>query len=106
MLRLFVISAGLFLLGSLAAAQTQSTHTTRKPATAAHPNPSGPTKVTGPGVTTATGLQYWDIKVGTGEKAIRGEKVLVDYTGWLTTGKKFDSRKYIEQQCQPQMFGE
>ena len=91
MLRLFVISVGLFLLGSLASAQTQPTHTTKKPTTAARPNPNVPTKVTGPGTTTPTGLQYWDIKVGTGEKAIHGEKVLVDYTGWLTSGKKFDS---------------
>ena len=91
MLRLFAISAGLLLLGSLVSAQTQPTHTTKKPTTAARPNPNVPTKVTGPGTTTPTGLQYWDIKVGAGEKAIHGEKVLVDYTGWLTSGKKFDS---------------
>ena len=91
MSRLSVIIAGPFLLVGLAFAQTQPTHTTQKPTTAARPNPNVPTKVTGPGTTTATGLQYWDIRVGTGEKAIHGEKVLVDYTGWLTNGKKFDS---------------
>jgi len=52
---------------------------------------AGPTKVTGDGVKTNSGLQYWDIKVGTGAEAKAGSKVKVHYTGWLTTGKKFDS---------------
>jgi len=56
-----------------------------------HPARSGPTRVTGDGVKTASGLQYWDIKVGIGEEAKTGSKVKVHYTGWLTTGKKFDS---------------
>lgn len=51
----------------------------------------GPSHVTGPGTTTASGLQYWDIKTGAGPVAQPGMKVSVDYTGWLTTGKKFDS---------------
>jgi FKBP-type peptidyl-prolyl cis-trans isomerase FkpA len=58
---------------------------------AAAPTTGGPTKVSGPPVTTPSGLQYWDIKVGTGPKALRGETVRVHYTGWLTNGKKFDS---------------
>ena len=53
--------------------------------------PSGPTKVTGEPTKTASGLQYWDIKAGTGAVAQSGHKVKVDYTGWLTNGKKFDS---------------
>ncbi len=52
---------------------------------------SGPTKVTGKPVTTADGLQYWDIKTGAGATAVSGKKVKVHYTGWLTSGKKFDS---------------
>jgi FKBP-type peptidyl-prolyl cis-trans isomerase len=52
---------------------------------------AAPTKVTGDGVKTASGLQYWDIKVGTGAEAKSGDHVTVHYTGWLTTGKKFDS---------------
>jgi len=71
-------------VSALVPAQT----TTHKPA---HPAASGPTKVTGDGVKTSSGLQYWDIKVGTGAEAQTGSKVKVHYTGWLTTGKKFDS---------------
>src|SRR5271169_941996 len=51
----------------------------------------GPTKVTGEPTKTASGLEYWDIKVGTGAVAQSGHHVKVDYTGWLTDGKKFDS---------------
>lgn len=53
--------------------------------------PSAPTKVEGKGVTTPSGLQYWDIKQGTGKTAVKGMIVQVNYTGWLTSGKMFDS---------------
>jgi FKBP-type peptidyl-prolyl cis-trans isomerase len=52
---------------------------------------NAPTKVTGDGVKTDSGLQYWNIRVGNGEMAKEGSHVRVHYTGWLTTGKKFDS---------------
>jgi FKBP-type peptidyl-prolyl cis-trans isomerase FkpA len=52
---------------------------------------SSPTKVTGKPKSTASGVQYWDITVGTGAKATNGKTVKVHYTGWLTNGKKFDS---------------
>jgi len=55
------------------------------------PSTKTPTKVTGEGVKTASGLQYWDIKVGAGEVAKIGDHVKVHYTGWLASGKKFDS---------------
>jgi FKBP-type peptidyl-prolyl cis-trans isomerase len=55
------------------------------------PAAGGPTNVTGDGTKTPDGLQYWDIKVGTGRTADRGNTVKVHYTGWLTNGKKFDS---------------
>jgi len=57
----------------------------------ARPNTAAPTKVTGDGVKTESSLQYWDIRVGTGAAAQDGSHVTVHYTGWLTTGKKFDS---------------
>jgi FKBP-type peptidyl-prolyl cis-trans isomerase FkpA len=43
--------------------------------------------------TTASGLQYEDIKIGEGDAATAGKTVAVHYTGWLTNGKKFDSSK-------------
>jgi FKBP-type peptidyl-prolyl cis-trans isomerase len=55
------------------------------------PNTKAPTKVSGEGTKTDSGLQYWDIKVGLGPMAKDGDHVKVHYTGWLTTGKKFDS---------------
>lgn len=55
------------------------------------PNTNAPSKVTGDGVKTASGLAYWDIRMGNGETAKEGSHVRVHYTGWLTTGKKFDS---------------
>jgi len=55
------------------------------------PNTSAPTKVTGDGIKTPSGLTYWDIRVGNGDVAKEGSRVRVHYTGWLTSGKKFDS---------------
>jgi FKBP-type peptidyl-prolyl cis-trans isomerase len=57
----------------------------------AKPDTSAPTKVTGPSKKMLGGLEYWDIKVGTGAVATAGQTVKVHYTGWLTNGKKFDS---------------
>jgi FKBP-type peptidyl-prolyl cis-trans isomerase FkpA len=42
---------------------------------------------------TPSGLQIEEIKVGTGHEAKPGTTVSVHYTGWLTSGKKFDSSK-------------
>ena len=43
--------------------------------------------------TSATGLVYEELTVGTGAEAARGNQVTVHYTGWLTDGTKFDSSK-------------
>ena len=83
----FALIAILIFAGCILHAQT----TTQKTTAPAHPAASGPTKVTGDGVKTASGLQYWDIKVGTGQEAKSHDRVKVHYTGWLTSGKKFDS---------------
>lgn len=42
-------------------------------------------------VTTSSGLQYVDLKVGAGATAQAGQTVTVHYSGWLENGKKFDS---------------
>lgn len=80
------------LVASTAIAQTSTAPrtATRRPATT-HPASTGPSKVTGNPVKTADGLEYWDIKDGTGAVAQVGQTVTVHYTGWLTNGKKFDS---------------
>ena len=37
--------------------------------------------------------QYIDVVVGSGAEARAGQNVSVHYTGWLTTGQKFDSSR-------------
>jgi FKBP-type peptidyl-prolyl cis-trans isomerase FkpA len=44
-------------------------------------------------VTTASGLQYVDLLVGSGREAHAGETAIVHYTGKLTDGTQFDSSK-------------
>lgn len=54
--------------------------------------PRNPPPVKGEPTKTASGLEYWDVKVGTGKVARAADDVTVDYTGWVEkTGKKFDS---------------
>jgi FKBP-type peptidyl-prolyl cis-trans isomerase len=75
------------VLGTAVYAQTPA----HKPIQVVRPNTNAPTKVTGDGVKTDSGLQYWDIKLGLGPLAKAGDHVKVHYTGWFTSGKKFDS---------------
>jgi FKBP-type peptidyl-prolyl cis-trans isomerase FkpA len=42
-------------------------------------------------VTTPSGLKFEDLQAGSGAEARSGQKAKVHYTGWLTTGEKFDS---------------
>ena len=44
-------------------------------------------------VTTSSGLQYVDEKVGDGASPQKGKRVTVHYTSTLTDGKKFDSSR-------------
>src|SRR5206468_12681101 len=80
----------LLVLFALASVLSLSGQTTAKKPVTRRPA-SGPTKETGEGVKTSSGLQYWDIKPGTGAEAKPGGKGKGHYTGWLTSGKKFDS---------------
>ena len=42
-------------------------------------------------VTTASGLKYVDVKIGSGALPVKGKQVKVHYTGTLENGTKFDS---------------
>lgn len=46
-----------------------------------------------PLTTTADGLQYGDITPGTGATPKKGQKLTVQYTGWLTNGCTFDTSR-------------
>jgi peptidylprolyl isomerase len=84
---IFLISA--ISLSITAVAIAQPTSSASKTAA------SAPTKKDSKVITTASGLQMEDTKVGTGAEAKAGQTVSVHYTGWLfengVRGKKFDS---------------
>src|SRR3989442_9033262 len=90
MLKIWFLLVMIVLAATIVLAQSDTAKkstTAKKAATAAS---GGPTKVTGPGTKTASGLEYWDINVGTGATANKSQTVKVHYTGWLTNGKKCD----------------
>ena len=80
-----------FILIALFSVALSSQTSTHRATPVRVPNTKAPTKVTGDGTKTDSGLQYWDIKVGAGQEAKDGDHVKVHYTGWFTSGKKFDS---------------
>ena len=51
----------------------------------------GRTVMTDQFVTNPSGLKYLDLQTGSGAVAAPGQQAKVHYTGWLTTGEKFDS---------------
>jgi len=51
----------------------------------------GPPPVRGEPTVTASGLQFIDTEVGSGDEAAPGATVTVHYTGWLEDGTEFDS---------------
>ena len=54
-------------------------------------SPSRPTEVKGEGVSTPSGIQYWDIFIGEGNSAEKGHPVKVIYAAWVEKGKQFAS---------------
>lgn len=55
---------------------------------------AGPTKVDPKKVkTTKSGLKYAILRPGKAPAARKGQEVFVHYTGWLTSGKQFDSSR-------------
>lgn len=50
-----------------------------------------PPAIEGKPIVLADGLKIWDIRQGTGDRAIPGMDLTVQYTGWLANGKKFES---------------
>ncbi len=105
MKRFVVMALAMMTVATVLVAQT-STGTTKKTAPtktpaagarkattatapAAKALPGAPVK--GEPTKTESGLEYWDLKVGTGAEAAKGDTVYVHYTGWLTNGKQFDS---------------
>ncbi len=54
--------------------------------------PESPPDIPGDVIVTPTGLGYIDFEEGSGETAVAGDMVAVDYSGWLQeTGELFDS---------------
>jgi FKBP-type peptidyl-prolyl cis-trans isomerase FkpA len=81
----------LFIVAVALAATAALAQTATHKKAAVHHAATGPSKVTGEPTKLPDGLEYWDVKVGTGAVAEEGKTVKVNYTGWLTNGKKFDS---------------
>ena len=60
------------------------------------PSPGGDLFTTGADQTPVKypdGLQYVDVKVGDGAAVKKNDQITVHYTGWLSTGVKFDSSR-------------
>lgn len=93
-----VLVAGLGLVATVAAAcggsdeeASPTSSASRTPSGSGTQATGGPPAVSGEPTTTASGLQYIDIKVGEGASPQTGQTVVVHYTGWLADGTKFDS---------------
>jgi len=94
-MRPFVFVSSLVMAAMLVSAQTKKTTrpaSKSTPQAAALPTPTPaatPSKVSGPPHKTPSGVQYWDVKLGTGPEAIKGKTVDILFVGWLANGKEF-----------------
>ena len=79
-----MLIVALLLVAMAIPACAQKETSTQAPASAAAPAKEATVK-------TPSGLEYIDLKAGTGVSPTAGKAVMVHYTGWLTDGKKFDS---------------
>ena len=85
-MKAFILALALFAISGVVIAQTSMA------AKSAPRSPLKPwAKVTGEPTKTPSGLEYWELKEGTGAPVQAGQHVTVDYTVWLSTGKKVDS---------------
>ncbi len=79
---LLILCVGAYMLFGPGAAPPAAASTTKLPGD----------PVSGEPVKTASGLEYYEIREGTGaQPSGPTAQVKVHYTGWLTSGKKFDS---------------
>ncbi len=90
-LRIIAAMSSVMILMTAACFGQSDTAKAKKTSKPVHSAGSGPTKVAGDPKRTSSGLEYWDIVPGTGPTATTGQKVKVHYTGWLLSGKQFDS---------------
>jgi peptidylprolyl isomerase len=86
-----VLLLGTCLTVPLAACGGDEEEASPTPTTPATQVEGGPPTVSGEPTVTASGLQFIDIEVGTGDSPQSGQTVEVHYTGWLADGTKFDS---------------
>ena len=86
--------AGADTTAPAAGAATPAAGAATPDASAPAPQAGGPQKVDpSKFTTTPSGLQYVDLKPGTGAEATKGKQLSVHYTGWLQNGTKFDSSR-------------
>lgn len=79
------------ILAGLVGTMLSATGWAQPPAAPAKTKKIEEAAVVGKLVTTPSGLQYVEEKIGAGAMPKAGQKVRVHYTGWLRNGKKFDS---------------
>ena len=86
---------------TVSSADATTTAQVRATATYSVLAPDLPPAVTGTPTTTSDGLQYIDLKVGTGNTVKEGDTVNVNYNGWVqSTEVRFDS-SYIDNNGKP-----